>query len=231
MKLTRNALKYIAVAAMLIDHIGLLFVPITTPLGTAMRVIGRFTAPTMCMLLAEGYSHTSSKAKYALRLLIFALISQFPYTYMLYGELRFDKFSMITTLFLCFVMLICTEKIKYTVLKALAVIVTIALSSRCDWGIVAPMWVLTFYFCRDSKAKTAVFYSLCCLFWLFRCMLNTVDQGRLWTEALWQAGVFSLLPVIFLYHGEPGKKNAFSKWFFYIFYPLHILILAYIFRH
>ena len=33
----------------------------------------------MCFFLVEGYRYTHSRKKYALRLLIFALISQVPY--------------------------------------------------------------------------------------------------------------------------------------------------------
>ncbi|MBQ0002904.1 MAG: hypothetical protein KBT21_05145 [Treponema sp.] len=30
----------------------------------------------------------------------------------------------------------------------------------------------------------------------------------------------------FFYNGLHGKKSAFNKWFFYIFYPGHLLLLA-----
>ena len=73
--MNRNILKYIAVIAMLCDHISLVFVGMDKPLGVAMRVFGRLTAPIMCYFLVEGYMHTRSKKKYGARLLVFALIS------------------------------------------------------------------------------------------------------------------------------------------------------------
>lgn len=79
--LDRNIIKYIAIIAMLIDHISMFFIPITNPLGDIMRVIGRLTGPLMCYFLSEGFYYTSNKFKYGSRLFIFALISQFPYVF------------------------------------------------------------------------------------------------------------------------------------------------------
>ena len=71
--MNRNFLKYIAVAAMLCDHIALVFVGMNNPVGVAMRVFGRLTAPLMCYFLVEGFVHTRSKKKYGIRLFIFAI--------------------------------------------------------------------------------------------------------------------------------------------------------------
>ena len=108
--MNRNILKYIAVIAMLSDHIALTFVGMDNPLGVAMRVFGRLTAPIMCYFLVEGYMHTQSKKKYALRLMTFAFISQVTFSYLLTGRLFSDKFNMMFTLFLCFMMLVVFEK-------------------------------------------------------------------------------------------------------------------------
>jgi len=66
-------LKVIALAAMVIDHIGGAF-PQYTPLE--FRVIGRLTFPIFVYLLAEGFRHTRSPHKFLLRLLAFAIISE-----------------------------------------------------------------------------------------------------------------------------------------------------------
>lgn len=110
--LNRNAMKYIAIAAMLIDHIGMMFVPVTTPLGVLCRVIGRLTAPVMCLFIAEGYRHTHSRLQYALRLLLFAVISQFPYAYLHYGTILSFDFNVLFTLLAGFITLLCYDKIK-----------------------------------------------------------------------------------------------------------------------
>ena len=73
--LNRNQLKYILIVAMIIDHIAWKFVPTASLLGELMHLVGRLTGPSMAILLAEGYSYTTDKMKYAKRLFIFSLIS------------------------------------------------------------------------------------------------------------------------------------------------------------
>ena len=50
-----------------------------------MRFIGRIGFPVFCFLLIEGFLHTSSKKKYATRLFLFALVSEFPFDYALFN--------------------------------------------------------------------------------------------------------------------------------------------------
>lgn len=99
--LSGSTLKIIAVIAMIIDHIGLgiwyrlpdlgYLVPETMDLETwwsiyrIMRNIGRISFPIFAFLLVEGFIHTRSYLKYALRLFVFALISQLPFHYAFLG--------------------------------------------------------------------------------------------------------------------------------------------------
>ncbi|MBP5222199.1 MAG: hypothetical protein J6Z35_03440, partial [Lachnospiraceae bacterium] len=73
--LNRNQIKYIVIIAMLMDHIAMSFLPPLSVPYQIMRFIGRLTGPTMAYLLAEGYLHTRSVKKYAIRLLVFSLVS------------------------------------------------------------------------------------------------------------------------------------------------------------
>ncbi|MBO7318474.1 MAG: hypothetical protein J6V06_00455, partial [Clostridia bacterium] len=64
-----------------------------------------------------------------------------------------------------------------------------------------------------------------------RSTTMAVSDGGMWYEGLWQAGSLAFIPLIYLYNGEAGKSSKFSKWFFYWFYPVHILIIAVIYRN
>ena len=85
--MNRNQLKYLVIAAMLIDHIAWAFVPTASILGQIMHFIGRLTAPTMAYFVSEGYHYTRSVKKYAFRLGIFAIISWIPFVYFEFGTL------------------------------------------------------------------------------------------------------------------------------------------------
>ncbi len=65
-KLNRTQIKYIAIAAMLLDHTAAFLLtperyPALIVLYIIMRTIGRIAAPVMFYFLVEGYVHTSSR--------------------------------------------------------------------------------------------------------------------------------------------------------------------------
>ena len=119
MKLDRTTLKYIAVIAMILDHIGVFLLSAYAPGAAAAgiaavsgsgivlggmtaggvlsalyvicRFLGRLTAPIMCFFLAEGFAKTSSRRRYVIRLLVFALISQVPYALAHHGGNLFGE--------------------------------------------------------------------------------------------------------------------------------------------
>ncbi len=223
--LNRNQLKFIAVFAMLLDHIAMMFVPISGVPGVIMRTIGRLTAPIMCMFVAQGYYYTSSKRNYGLRLLIFALVSQ-PFYAIVHGnKLWYPDFNMIFTLLLCFLVLLSYEKIKDLRLKTISIVILILVSAFCDWAFIAPMWTLTFYVFRSDKSKTTLSYCLVSAIHVISCIcFEVIDNGNPLGQ-LWQLGVYLFVPLIFLYNGKSGKKNAFTKYFFYVFYPFHLFVL------
>ena len=74
--LTRDAIKYLAIFTMLLNHIANVLLPENTILWEVFIDIGYFTAITMCYFLVEGFYYTHSRRKYGERLLIFAGISQ-----------------------------------------------------------------------------------------------------------------------------------------------------------
>ncbi|MBR6380212.1 MAG: hypothetical protein IKS07_00870 [Lachnospiraceae bacterium] len=224
--INRNALKYIAIVAMLIDHIGWTFVATNSVLGQVMHFVGRLTGPIMAYMLYEGYLHTRSVKKYALRLGIFALISWVPYSLHEFGSWPGPNLGVIWTLFLALLVLWMWDKAEFKKgTKVFLVVLACILSLFGDWPIFDILWPLLLFIHRDDpktgwRKFTIVIIAEVALFAVMDILAGD------YTGWLFQLGAFLVPPIIrFLYNGEPGSKNAFHKWFFYVFYPLHLLIL------
>ena len=223
-KLNRNQLKYLLIIAMLSDHLAWRYVPTVSVLGQIMHFIGRLTGPGMAVLLAEGYQYTRSKKKYAIRLLIFALLSWAPcslFNYNRFPYIGMDMFGVIWTLFLAFVTVWMWDSIKgKKPLKIFLVVIFCILSLFGDWCIFAVLWALFCYIYRDNEKKKWISFAIVAVIEVvLACLMSGLSQ-------LFQLGVV-LVPIVFIYfyNREPGSKKPFHKWFFYVFYPLHILIL------
>lgn len=85
LSLNSDQLKIIAMAIMIIDHIGSFLIPPYHPIYPLCRTIGRLAFPIFCFMIAEGARRTHSMLKYMARLVVFALISTPPYN-LLHGN-------------------------------------------------------------------------------------------------------------------------------------------------
>lgn len=220
--LNRNQLKYLVIFAMLIDHIAWAFVPMDSVLGQAMHFIGRLTGPTMAYFVAEGYSHTRNVKKYALRLGIFALLSWLPFSYFESGTIGLH-FGVIYTLFLGLLAIWLWDKGRCTQeVKLLGVFGLCALSVLGDWPVFDVLFCLLFFVFRENPRKKWTAFCAVALV----CCLN-VFYSDPWWSGLFMLGIFCVpLLLHFFYHGKNGSKKPFHKWFFYVFYPAHLLVLA-----
>jgi hypothetical protein len=217
--INRDVIKYIAMFTMLLNHISHIFLKPETLIGDSFTFVGYFTAITMCYFLVEGYSYTKSKKKYGIRLLIFALISQIPFMYALHTV----KLNMLFTLLMCFLILVSMEKIDTWVLKGLAIVGLFLLCTISDWTWLAPVFTILFAKCKNSKRKMVVAYVIALmLFLLLYLSQMAVIQALLSGIGIIISGVV----ILCFYNGKKAERGqAFSKWFFYIFYPGHLLVL------
>ncbi len=228
--LNRDVIKYIAMFTMLLNHMGHVFLTRGTPLYEILEDIGFFTAPVMCYFMVEGYVYTRSKARYGLRLFLFAVLSQIPF------QLAFGQrgFNMIYTLFCCFLILVVMERVGSSLIQACCVMCLILATVNGDWPIVAPL--LTFLLCRnvgDRKKQAMSFFVVYLLFAVLNIQNYMFGQQGDWTwyavthAALSGLGILAAAVVVLVfYNGERAQKGQrFSKWFFYLFYPAHLLVL------
>jgi hypothetical protein len=224
--INRITLKYIAIVAMLSDHMAMFFV--SDPLiYFIMRLIGRLTAATMCFFIAEGFHYTRSKYKYGMRLGIFALVSQPAYTFFenrtLLTYKLFAHWNVIFTLFIGFCVLLVYEKIIYKPFKWSIIGLLCAVSFFGDWMIITPLWILVFYIFRDNKRKRFIAFIILATLEVASCIQFIINNGE-----IWQVGVFLVVPLLLLYNEDKGGNSLFHKWLFYLFYPLHLLVLGFI---
>lgn len=223
--LTANVLKLIAIIAMTIDHIAHSFVPYEPPsaLGTFMHIIGLAAAPIMFYFAVAGYHHTRNIKKYLSRLAVFAVISWFPFSYFMNGgiimglNIRSYLFlNVVYTILLGVLAIHVRRKLKNPIAKTILILFLVILSAPANWGYWGVIIILVFDYFYGSFKKQAFGY---CVIVLLNVILSMSIQ---------EFGM--LIPIILLcfYNGQRGKGGAFAKWFFYIFYPLHLLILGFL---
>ena len=172
------------------------------------------------MGVAVGYRYTSNKIKYGLRLLLFALISQIPYSLFVSDKLfLYDNYNVIFTLLLGFLCLCSIYNIKNMFFKILAVMVCVLLSYFSEYGLFAIGLIVMFYLLIDSKWKLYI-YSLISL---LNLIFITITSNSIISFVIY-LGLFLVIPLLNLYNGKKGKYNL--KYIFYVFYPLHLFVLV-----
>lgn len=233
--LSGSSLKWIAVAAMFLNHFGdiLLKGIITTASYSAFtdgqfsilmacyngfHAIGRISMPIFCFFIVEGFLHSRHIKRYFIRLLIFALVSEIPYD-LAFGTSAFDRsqqnvmFTLAAGLGTLILMNRCK---KYAAVQVFIAIVVAAVASvlKFDGGYYGILMIALFYLFRRYKLASVVsVFLLQVLIVLY--FHETFDLNS----------VMAVVPLILIYCYN-GKRGMNLKYLFYGFYPLHLLILA-----
>lgn len=238
--LSGTTLKWIALVSMLLDHIGVIllergllpkiaasvlgghsvaYLPsdysLWSNIAELLRLCGRISFPIFCFLLVEGFLHTKSAVHYALRLGLFALISEIPFDFAVYHRIySFQMQNVFFTLLLGLLTLIAITRAqlwlrsfapRLVFLSFLVLPVGMALAHllRTDYSAFGVLFISLLYFLRNSRTEQCIFGVL----------------GTLWGHT----APLAFLPIYF-YNGERGKHSL--QYFFYLFYPAHLLVLA-----
>jgi len=207
--------------------------------------------PIFCFLIAEGLHKTSNPARYLQRLLIFALISELPFDLAFNGGLFYwQSQNVFWTFFITagsiylyehpeallgflriglkpgtYQYQYAAEPVRLFILPAGALLTAAFFT---DYAVTGFLMIALLYFTYhlDKRLRLLLYAGLMSLFG-FTEFFSALYQGRLsannvlWT-LLWFVAVLSCL-MIGLYNGKRGKG---LKWFFYVFYPTHLLILS-----
>lgn len=229
--ITGSTLKIIAIITMLIDHFGavviesLLGMNSTIPaindlnesgklfgIYIALRIIGRIAFPIFCFLLVQGYKHTKNFNKYAIRLLLFALISEVPFDLALFGSyVDYSHQNVFFTLLfgllaIRFIDKFTGSEIKDRFIQMIGILVFAAIAqySKTDYGAYGVLAISLLYIYDNDNVKRTVAGFIAFLF-----------------EA---SSITVYIPII-LFNFYNGKRGLKLKYFFYLFYPVHFLLL------
>lgn len=229
--LNGNALKIIAAVLMFIDHMGMLLFP-----GIRLfRIIGRLSMPIFAFMIAEGCKYTKNKLRYLLTISVLALIYQIAY-YIYDGS---TYMCILVTFSLSIIMIYALNFFKEAFFSKETPIYTKVLAALLFLLSVAGTYIFTRFFRVDYTiygCMLPVFASLPHLPKSAPPVLKRLDCIPVSVITL-GIGLFILsyrlggiqmysmlsLPLLFLYSGKRGKYKM--KYFFYIFYPAHLLLL------
>ncbi len=221
--LSGNALKMIAVMTMLIDHTAVVlienfvlrqggsveYLAMWRSVDNIMRQVGRIAFPIFCYLIVEGFLHTRDTGKYALRLLGFAFISEIPFDLAVFGTWFYPGYQNVYFTLLLGLLAVMgldrfqKEGILWKQGMVMAACCGTAWMLSCDYGAFGVFFICLLFLLRSDPRQQTILGSI---------------------SLLWEpAAVLAFIPIR-MYNGARG--NGRLKWFFYVFYPAHLLGLV-----
>ena len=233
--LSAAALHILAMTFMLMDHLW------ATLLSSQMWLthVGRLAFPIFAFLAVEGYFHTRSFKRYALRMLLFAVLSEVPFDLMYGGTVFYPVHqNVIWTLLLSLLGIRLMEAARakgkrwlYVLTCAAVVVLGFALGTlgMVDYYGAGVLTVFAFYFFRERK-WWCLLGQLVALYWLNVVVLG----GQMYPVTLFGREIelceqglalLALVP-IWLYRGRQGHHSKAFQYACYAFYPAHMLVLA-----
>lgn len=208
-----STLKILTVLSMIVDHWCYLFAEQGTEIYEIGRMwIGRLAFPIFCFLLVEGFQKTGNRKKYGQRLLLFAFLSEIPFDLFRYGKIfSMEGCNIFVTLFLGFLLMAATEYVAgremseirkaFSRLLALLLAVGAAYLIHSDYSFYGVISIYILYMFRYQKRQQLMMGALSFLYE--------------------PTALAAFVPIAF-YNGRRGLK---IKYFFYLFYPVHLLVL------
>lgn len=212
-----STLKLIAIITMFIDHFGAVLLENSSHqvLYFTCRFIGRIAFPIFCFLLVEGFGKTRCLWKYELRLFLFAFLSEIPFDLAIFGTIWYPKYqNVFFTMAIGLLTITAMERIakrqqNRRTAQVLSVVIAaagcvLAALLKTDYGAFGVLVIVIMYLTfADRKTMTWAAGAA----FLIGELIPTV--------------LLAFIPIHF-YNGERGLK---IKYFFYIFYPAHLLVL------
>jgi len=228
--MSRNQLKLLALLTMTIDHIGA-FV-LTGDSFFWMRIVGRLAFPIFMFLFAEGAHHSkANRFTWALKILGFAIVTQLLFIWVRAG--------FVNILFLFALGLLGFEAVDRGQGWLFIPIAFVAEIFHIDYGMYGIAAMAFFYIFEGKRAQQFLSFAFVTFFYVFLPHLDNFiptmqylfsNLGRYWRSFVQLFSIATLIPIA-LYNPSKNKRienrNLYVAWkyFFYIYYPLHITVL------
>ena len=206
--ISQEWLKIIACVTMLIDHIGAVFFP----WDLEFRIIGRLAFPIYCFLLAEGLAWTRNAGRYALRLAVGVLLAEIPFDFLFFRGWTWGHQNVMITLLLGCLTVIWMEKMGNWKVFPLLICMSLAELLHTDYGATGVLMVAMFSLTRNHQHRR----------WIQTLLLGLLC----WYKGGLQLYAVAAMVPIALYSGKKITRNPWIQRGFYLFYPVHLLILA-----
>ncbi len=230
--LNGNMLKILAAIFMVIDHVGLMFFPSEM----SWRIIGRLAFPIFAFMISEGAKYTKNKKKYFLLIFSLALICQIVY-YIFDNSLYM---CILVNFSISILLIYAMQKFKATLFSndakardkvisgtvfVLSMLGAALLNEVLEidygfFGCMVPVFASLFDFSgidAPESIKRVDTNLIRVLTMGVGLILLAIDSNDIQFFAL-----LALIPLL-LYSGERGKYRM--KYFFYLFYPIHLVVL------
>lgn len=212
--MNRFLLKTIACIAMLVDHAAVVFAAeLPDGIYWVMRGVGRLAFPIFCFFIAKGFVYTRSRGRYALRLALFALLSEIPFDLAASGQvMNLSNQNVYLTLLLGLLGLWGYEFLAKRGMGGVAYLAPITFAClaqglRADYGAGGVLLIFVMYRLADAPGWQGFAVAL---------VLLALSGAA---HAIQMVGWLGWLLCMF-YNGQQGPR---AKYAIYAFYPLHLL--------
>ena len=206
-------LKLLAILTMLLDHIGVILFPNILWL----RLIGRLAFPLFAFFITEGFRKTSDVKKYIQRLFILALVSQLPYWTAFGMDAGLNIFFTLTMGLLGLYL-----RDKYSTDFPVFLLAILAFIIDASYNVYGVLLIYVIHITRNNIKKMFGYFSL--LHVIYYLVLLVLPYYNFKTFLM----QFPALLTIILFKFYNGKLGYSAKNFFYLFYPVHLLVLVFI---
>ena len=228
-------LKITAVITMLIDHIG---DAIGGQNSVYFNMIGRIAFPIFAYQTVQSYLHTKKLKRHLLKLAIFAIISQLPFSLFLSTYFSGFTLNVLFTFLLGLITLFLYDKCENKILGFFIIILSSTLSEllHLDYGAFGILLIFVFYYFETEyksknikignitlSSKKLLMASIVIIMCFSKYFNNIIETPSLSIYYI-LFSIFTSLSLVFVlsYNKKEGPK---AKYFFYVFYPLHLIIL------